>query len=52
MKKKLAFLLCLVMVFSMLTACGGSEKEETGSQNSGSASQAEDVLYHVYHSAP
>ena len=52
MKKKLAFLLCLVMVFSMLTACGGSQSEDTGSQDSGSAAQTEDVLYHVYHSSP
>ena len=44
MKKTLAFLLCLVMVFSMLTACGGN-KDESGSQ--GGNAQAEDVLYHV-----
>ena len=50
MKKKFAFLLCLVMVFSMLTACGGSESEDTGSQDG--AAQGEDVLYHVYHSSP
>ena len=49
MKKTLAFLLCLVMVFSMLTACGGN-KDESGSQ--GGNAQAEDVLYHVYHSSP
>ena len=52
MKKKLAFLLCLVMVFSMLTACGGSKSEDAGTESNNSATEAEDVLYHVYHSSP
>ena len=52
--KKIAFLMCLVLTLSMLTACGGSGNTEgTGDVSGiGSGAQSEDVLYHVYHSSP
>ena len=52
--KKIAFLLCLVLTFSMLTACGSGGNSEGDSSGSGSGISAQDgdVLYHVYHSSP
>ena len=53
MKKRLAFLLCLVMLFFTLTACGGNKGSEGSNTNDDSGSAAStDVLYHVYHSSP
>jgi peptide/nickel transport system substrate-binding protein len=49
MKKKLALLLVLLMVLSMLTACGGNQSGATAGT---SANEEMDIMYYAYNSIP
>ena len=49
MKKKMALILALMMILSMLTACGGNQN---GATNEPSPSDEMDIMYYAYNSTP